>query len=450
VFNFSSTVSDNFQSRFNEFLGVAVTEVSASLDREALDKGKTVPWASERAGNTIHVVFPLTLRRGDLLGEILTILCSKIPTCVVHEGNVGWVEPEWSAEAQRRLLGIAAALQGAPLSFATTSSPIDLTRSAVWQEAAAVALSKPGGVRDARASVLPNNVAGKSASKYMSTVFSSLRSCINSEDTLAAVHTLQALIKLWCREQAKEALALVRRQRISWGEVLKKGAPTEIKKVRGVDNTNVVTPIKPSRSPWISGAERTQLSSLFSSIWSKPDEIRKRWIGLTPSEQHLQFSSYVNEVRSAYADMSSVASSTHAKLGHRKRWIVAQVEELGKDPKNKKEKKNQFTWSTIFFKSDLRGARESVKKVFCPAHYLGNLGKADECLGFMYGLYNNAKYIDWRQVEIEFDKPIVDLFKEWYKRFAPNLELIVTIPEATNLEDDNRFAAISERESADQ
>jgi hypothetical protein len=345
-------------------------------------------------------------------------------------------------------MGLFAALQGPPDSFAASSSPVDLARVAVWIEAALIALSKPGGVKDARGTVVPGLLSGnKSASKYLSNVFATLRGCTVEDDALGALKTLEVLLKMWCRQQEQLALDLVRHQKISWGEVLRKAAPMKRKKIKGVDTYILDPPTKPSKSPWLLQAERGYISHLMADCWSQPDMRRKQWLALDARDQHLQFSAYVTLVKGDYDQMNALSQAVHAKLGHRKKWILEGCEAASVVPRNKKDKIDSFKWSVAFFKLDLSRLHEGGKRVFSPAHYLGHKYEADTIYTWLCGLPANAD-IKWETCPLDVDKDLINLFKVWTERFRPNLQMNIPAPETLqSVEQGNIFEMLPVEEA---
>jgi hypothetical protein len=440
--SYSGAMTVDDQSRYENYLTTASGDLSEKLALSGLGENASRPFYSEREGSAMYVVFPLTVTRGDTLAELLTLLMSNIPTVVISKGSQGWVEPTWSATASRQLIGFIAALQGPPTSFATSSSPIDLTRTAVWIEAAQAALSRPGGVKDAYGAVVPSSIAGdKSAAKYLSNVYATLRGCTTDENVLEAIKTLEKLIKLWCRDQGDKALHLVRQQKISWSAVLRKAAPMKKKKVKGTETFVLSPPTKPSKSPWLTQAERGYLSHLTAAEWAAPDKKREEWQLLTAEQQHIQFLSFVKAVKLSYDTMNGTSQAIHAKLGHRKRWVYSCCENKDVAPRNKKDKADPFKWAAAFYKLDLTAVIERGKKVFNPAHYLENKFEADNTFTWLLGL-ENSKEIAWSECPYK-DPNLHMLFKIWLERFSPSLE-IQSSPEepSDSLESENPFRSL--------
>jgi hypothetical protein len=344
-------------------------------------------------------------------------------------------------------MGMVSALHGSPESFNTSSSPVDLTRLALWTLSCNAALSVPGGVADAQGLVVPTEVGGaKSCTKYLDRVYGSLRAVSSEPMHQGAIATLQRLFKLWMKETREPALALVRKHRISWGAVLKSGSPQETKKVKGTVIRQIKSPPKPSRSPFLSNVERQALSSLLASEWDRPTELREQWLALAASEQHDQFPRYVRELKEYYERISKLSSGMHAKLGHRKKWIHAACEEAGVAPKRKKDRSNEFVWASAFFKLDLQKINLSVALVFSPAHYLEN--KYD-CITIQDNLWDEDRMITSVDCTREVCGDTVDLWKEWATRFLPNFSVDSdVVPRAETLQDDNPFAHLPDSQES--
>jgi len=319
---------------------------------------------------------------------------------------------------------------------------VDLTRTALWIEACAQAVSSPGSSDKVRSTVIPQNVSGdKSAKRYLNTVFATLRGSAPDEKSQDAINTLILLTKLWAKNQREEALSLVRSQKIAWSEVLYKGAPYTSKKVKGRTVKVLTSPLKPSRSPWVAQGEGQNLSKLFSDIWSAPDLIRNEWNSLSPESQHTLFKDYVSRVRDAYNLMSSVSASVNSRLGHRKKWVYKAVEEAGLRL-NKKDTKDPFKWSLAFYKQDLTRLGEPVKQVFNPAHFLETREDADIIFTEIKG-FGSSERIDWEGLRRDRNPTVVNLFKAWVDRFQPNLETIIRVPEVDSLENMNAFEPLT-------
>jgi len=306
-------------------------------------------------------------------------------------------------------------------------------------------------VKDAHGVVLPTAIGGaKSASKYLARVIAGLRSGLPDENTSGALKTLELLIKAWQRSQSSNALELVRKNKIAWGTVQMAGSPTVIKKGKKgrPDQQVIVSPSKPSQSPWLSQQERVKLSKIFADRWSRPDEIRKEWVKLPEREQHKQYNTFVQRLKDHYADISRISSSVHAKLGHRKNWIFKAVEANGLMPKSKKDKEDNFKISTIFFSSvNLPVLGLAVKKEFAPMQYLDEntfhtATTWGNCTGSTSSLFKPTE----SDFTLEDDGVAYELWQIWASKFQPVFQKSVVIPEAKGLKDDNPFIALTQAE----
>jgi hypothetical protein len=269
-------------------------------------------------------------------------------------------------------------------------------------------------------SVVPDTVSGAdSANKYLAKTFAALRA-VSNEDDLPSIKTLEQLLQLWRKDQEEDALILLTSHKIPWGSVLVRGAPTERKTVKKQLITQIVSPPKPSKSPWVSGAERTYLSGYFKEVWEHPEELRKQWVELTPQQQHANFTVFVKHIREHYELMKKISSGVNAKLGHRKKWIEEVCREAGVQPKSKKDKGNMFLWTTAFFKRDLTklGHHQSLVRTFAPNHYLeGNEWIED----FGVILRAEGKIENPASIPEGIPEERKGLWSEWVVRFQPNL-----------------------------
>jgi len=373
LYSFAPDASPEFQERINALSQRMGQHIDTTLKLDSLGGSSDKPFSAVRDGEVIHLMYPQHVNQGDLLAAVITALASQIPTCVLHESAAGWAEPDWSAESRRHLGGLLMGLEAVHKSFSHTSSPADLARISLWVTACSAALSRPGGVSDAVGDVLPPSIGGrKSASKYMAKVISGLRSNILDDTCLKAIDALVMLIKVWQRASYDQALTVVRKNRINWSAVLFRAAPTEIiKGKRGKpDQTITRSPPKPSRSPWLSTGERSELGTLFKDEWSFLEGYRTRWVALSPEQQHRQFNTFIREIKSRYERLNSLSNMLHARLGKRKIWIEKVCRADGFRPKPKKDEAESFLLSAYFFKKDLTKLDIRVKKVFAPVSYL--------------------------------------------------------------------------------
>jgi len=372
-YSFAPDASTEFQRYINELSKSMGKHIDTTLKLSSLGSDDTIAFNCVRDGDVVHLMYPQNVKQGDLLAAVITAIASSIPTCIVHESSAGWSEPEWTPECRKHLGGLLVGLEGAPQSFAHTSSPSDLARISLWLTTCAAALSRPGGVADAHGDVLPTSIGGqKSASKYMLKVISGLRSAVNDEACLKAIETLSTLIKLWQKNRYDESLSIVRKCKLAWSSVLFRAAPTEIikgKKNRP-DQTIIRSPPKPSRSPWLSPAERSELGNLFKDKWSFLEGYRKRWQALIPEQQHRQMNTFIRDIKHEYEMLNSLSNSLHSKLGKRKYWIERVCRQDSFKPKPKKNESESFLLSAHFFKKDLSSLSISVKKTFSPYAYL--------------------------------------------------------------------------------
>jgi len=373
LYSFASDASPEFQNYLSDLMEKFVDHVDNNLALSSLGADTSYPFSAVRDGEVVHLMYPQHVQKGDLLAAVITALASTIPTCVLHESTAGWSEPEWSTESRRHLGGILTGIQAVPESFSHTSAPADLARISMWITTCAAALSRPGGVADAQGDVLPSTVGGqKSASKYMTKVIAGLRSSVTDDSCLKAIDTLSMLLKIWQKENYDKALTIVRKCKIGWSSVLFRAAPTEIiKGKRGKpDQTVVRSPVKPSRSPWLSPAERSELGKIFKDEWSFLEEFRSRFVALSPEQQHRQFNSYIRRIKEKYEHLNGLSNSTHSRIGKRKYWIERVCKQDNYKPKAKKNESESFLLSMHFYKKDLTKLDMRVKKIFSPLTYL--------------------------------------------------------------------------------
>jgi len=444
LYSYSPDVSPEFQKRVDDFVSGTEASLRARLARQAMGESTDIPFASVREGERLNIIVPLMIQRGDALAELIMLIASKVPTAVLLEGTVGWSEPIWTSESSRHLMGLVAAVQGSPNSFASSSSPVDLARLAVWVSACNSALSVPGGVENTVGAVLPSEIGGaKSASKYLSKVFASLRAVSSENNHLQAINTLERLLKLWYKSIRAEALELVRKNKINWGTVLLAGSPTEKKKVKGVMITHVRAPAKPSRSPFLSGKEKQVISSILAPVWNRPDQLRTAWNDMAAEQQHASFGNYVKSLKEHYDNINKISTSMHSKLGHRKKWIHAACDDKDAVPSKKKDKSNEFIWTANFFKLDLTDINLSVALVFAPSHYL--VEQKYESDTILARLFGRNRVLQASEITEQLCGVTTDLWREWVARFEPDMTLIQgAVPEATTLQDTNPFGDLPE------
>jgi hypothetical protein len=458
--SFSPDTTGDFQKAVSSFIQDATGRLIASLGTAKLQGDKDIPaFCTSRVGDVVHLYWPKHVKSGDLMAEIIGHLASQVPTVIIHECDKGWAEPEWTRDQRLRLLGIVAALQGTPDSFASSSSPLDIMRVAVWLRACTVALSKKGGVNDAISAPLPPSIGGeKSASKYILKTLQGLKAGQTDQGVLSAVAALDTLLTLWTKLQGDQALELIRKQKISWGTVLNAGAPTIKKKDKGREITQVLYPLKPSRSPWVTKSEAVALSAYFAPLWERDKEMRDKWLKLPADEQHATYKEQVKEVTKHFDLLKTVSTSVNARLGHRKRWIYMAVRRANKAPTKKNEKNNPFVWSSQFFKIDLSKAGLSIALSFAPYHYLADPDTGgDDFIQRSWALAREQEDKHLKFVEgVLPSKNLERLWKIWLDYFKPEaLEELSKIPDSSGIKDDNKFGALpvddwEEPESSDE
>jgi hypothetical protein len=449
VYSFSPDVSPEFQEQINEFTKGANDSLRAQLSRHSIGEDKSTPFASVREGEIINVVIPLTITRGDALAELIMLIASQLPTAVLIQGTEGWEEPQWTGESSRHLMGIVSAIQAPPDSFAMSSSPVDLARLAVWISACHSAISAPGGVEGTVDSVIPTEVGGaKSASKYLTKLFGALRAISSEKKHTQAIMTLERLLKLWYKEVREQSLALVRRNKISWGALVNKAAPTITKKIKGNMVTSIKSPSKPSRSPYLSGKEKQALSSILKPEWELIDKFRETWNALPAEEQHKHYGGFIKEIKRHFEDLNRISTSVHSKLGHRKKWIHKICEDLGCAPTKKKDKSNEFVWTQNFFKNSLTGINISIALVFAPSHFL--IDEKYDGQNIVGRLFNRRdRQLTPADTTQTLCGATTALWVEWVTRFAPTPSVpIGEIPDAESISDENYYTALVDADNA--
>jgi hypothetical protein len=226
-------------------------------------------------------------------------------------------------------------------------------------------------------------------------------------------------------------------------------APTESKKVKGHLITQIKAPSKPSRSPFLSGKEKQALSSLLAPLWNTPEQMRDIWVSLSAKEQHSEYSDYVKALKQHFEHINKVSTSIHAKLGHRKKWIHAACEERGVAPTSKKDKANEFAWTSNFFKMNNTEINLPVSLVFAPNHYLTDPKyAADDILFKLWLRAPKDGFLASDDCTEEICGVSVELWKEWANRFHPDPAMsLVDVPKAETLGDTNPYAELDEAEA---
>jgi hypothetical protein len=446
VHSYDPASTEEFRKEVDRFIGNAEARLTASLGELGLgEEAKATAFSSSRLGETIHVWWPQRVQSGDVLAELIGSLIAKIPTTIVHQGTSGWSEPEWTRDQRLRLFGIASALSGPPESFSYSSSPVDIMRVAVWLNSCSIALSKPGGVRDAVAAVLPTEVGGaKSASKYILKTLQGLKAGQTDAGVISAIGTLDSLLKLWMKNQGNTALALVRKNKIAWGTVLNAGAPTTKKKVKGNEVTQISTPFKPSRSPWLSEGERKAVAKIYEPMWSGLEESRKSWNAMTSQSQHENFYKVQKAITLHFENLKATSTHVHAVLGRRKKWIYDAVRSAGKVPKSKKDKANPFSWSSAFFKLNLTSTGLAVALVFSPWQWLPSSHEPDKIIHDIWSATTDVN--DFKISTSHLSGHCDDcrkLWTLWIEYFEPRARVgLQQVPDPLSIPSSNKFASL--------
>jgi hypothetical protein len=309
-----------------------------------------------------------------------------------------------------------------------------------------MALSKPGGVRDAHGSVLPPSIGGKSSGKYLTRILAGLRANVTDEKCLKAIDTLWQLLKIWQKNNAQKALTIVRKCKIGWSTLLLASGPTRvIKGKKGKpDQTVLTSPPKPSKSPWLSAKERSAISDLFKPEWTRLETIREKWVLLEPEEQHTKYSTYQKEIRNLFQELHSISSNVHAKLGKRKHWIEAVCKEDGYKPKPKRDEAVSFLLTSHFFSKDITKLDNRVKKVFAPVSYLdGKTFGVDTTWSNLLPSEKDSRLAEADDFSTEDDGKAYRLWQIWAEQFVPNLpNKSVKLEEAPPVKTTNFFAAL--------
>jgi len=448
LFSFASDATPEFQTQIATLTEGFGRYIDSNLKLSSLGGDVSAPFSAVRDGDVVHLMYPQHVKQGDLFAAVITAFASQVPTCVLHQSSAGWSEPEWSSESRRHLAGLLSGLESVPQSFAHTSSPADLARISLWITACASALSVPGGVGDTQGDVLPSSVGGqKSASKYMLKVISGLRSNITDESCLKAVDTLSVLIKLWQKSKRVEALSIAKKCKLSWSAILFRAAPTEVikGKKRQPDQTVIRPPVKPSRSPWLSPSERSELGNLLKDDWSFLEAFRSRFIALSPEQQHRQFNKYISDIKSGFEKLNALSSSIHAKLGKRKYWIERVCRTDGYKPKPKKGESESFLLSAHFFKKNLSTLDLRVKKAFAPVQYLPEERFRSESVWSNILASSDTVRLSAVDFTLEEDGIAYRLWQIWADMTLPRIEAqIDRIEDPPQSDDFNPFLVLAE------
>jgi hypothetical protein len=87
-YSYAPDVSQEFRERVEQYTTGALRDLENQVSRNALGDAEALPFASGREGEIITVVVPLTMARGDTLAELILLLASQLPSCVLRQGEV--------------------------------------------------------------------------------------------------------------------------------------------------------------------------------------------------------------------------------------------------------------------------------------------------------------------------------------------------------------------------
>lgn len=423
---------DKILSNIESILAKAAETLSMAVIHGATEASKEAPaWQLSRTGERYILHVPSTLDSDDLLSSLIMIVASQSPNVAFTTTKADYHAPEYTTECRKMIAGLITGLHGPPKSFSVNTDPITIASTSLWAQACSIALSDPQAPKDAKAFVLPKLIGGDSARKYLNKINLVIKACGN-EGTSVPVTTMDALLKNWCRDQGKEALKLVRRQRISWSWVLNKGATWDIIKKRGKpDQKRLKTPAKPNSSPWCSGTESKAIGEIYKDEWEIVPEISEKWKVMTAEEQHSSFDKTVKEVRTAFATMYTTSQSVNAKLGHRKRHVIAKLETDGIMPKRKEERSNNFLLGQKFFKTDLTGLHKSVKFEFFPLRSLAK-DKEEESTVMAIAVKFAQQAPNYDLDSLNDKDPQERMTKWWIEKFQPTADKTETWLPAEN------------------
>lgn len=434
---------DAILSKLDEILARAAITLSNAVIHGATEAATATPaWTLTRQGEQYIVHVPSSLDSDDLLSSIIMITASKSPNVAFTTTTAEYSAPTYTNEARKMLAGIITGLHGPPKSFSVNSDPVTIASTSLWAQACSIALSDPQAPKSVKAFVLPSNIGTETARKYLNKINLIVKAC-GSDLTSVPVTTMDALLKNWCRDQGKTALALVRQQKISWSWVLSKGATWDIIKKRGrPDQKRLKTPAKPNSSPWCSGTESKAIGEIYDADWKAVSEISDRWKKLSAEEQHDSFDIIVREVRDAYSTMYTTSQSINAKLGHRKRHVLAKLETDGCMPRKKEEKSNNFLLGQRFFKLDLTTLSKEAKFEFFPARSLSK-DKQEESEAMLVAVELAKQCPNYGLEGLDSSKPRERMIKWWVEKFQPKCDKNDTWIEADHaVATKNRFSLL--------
>jgi len=404
------------QSRL-EYLLAKADELStlATEQTEGSDK-QVLPYSYTLSDNHLQVWLPRDFEDQDLLSSTIFRFLSEsgLKVTTVFLSGV-FPNVALTRESHNFLIGLLTTLNSdAPLSFAHTSSTIDLTKKGMWLAACNKYASKNANVPDVRCSVVPQKLLGDtSASKFLAAQVSKLRS--SSSEITQAVSLLEQLMHNWINLHLDECKNVIVRNKIPWSDVLFKATSTEKVRTKTGYVTRVKVPFKPTRSPWLYNWERTYLEQILKNEfdWEKP--LREAWTKLEAPSQHQLYSEYVSKLRNAYARACTLATSVNGTLGKRKALLERYMKQVSID----KSKKNILYYKAqealkLAWQSRKGDFKESVK-FMNPETYLMKID-----IGFLELTSSEQKLSE--EVKVSKEMAAKDAVKGLVQRYLKEFE----------------------------
>jgi hypothetical protein len=439
---------DKVLTDFEKILAAAQSTCDKVLETaSAKASDRTPAWTINRVGSQYVAYLPANLDTEDPLSAAITLLLSRCPNVAINTTVEAFETLNLTSEASKMLMGIIAAMQGPPRSYASSTSPTDLAQTSLWILASQMAVSSPDCPKDVKGIVIPEKIGSDSNRKYLTKIFSTLRTCAKDEVQRVAVHAIDTAVHIWARSQSDIALELVKSQRISWSAVLAKAGTWETKKVKGKEMKRLLIPHKPNASPWCSATESKALSDIYAGTWEEPSRLAAEWKKLDAVMQHSLFESFVKELKASFAKQQKISQTVSARLGHRKRHILSFIQAEGQMPKKKSEQTDNFRLRDIFYKLDLSKLDEKIKYQFYPS--LATCVDKEEESSVMARAFALAK--DWEKSLGGLDKrhPRDRMEGFWLNKFKPATpkDLVWNSANA-EIETSNRFSLLPDEESS--
>lgn len=327
----------------------------------------------KNAEGRLRINYPISAENGVIVSLLRALI--SVTNCEIHpieEKSGKYIDPQWSPAARVILEGIRNTIVHNDFSYNFGTENTAQETSAlvnVWLTWKVVGkVDNP----NFKTIVIPTECRGETVKVRVEKMkIALINECKNPEQK-TAVSSLFSLLVQYSNKVSDIILARVKENKIGWGHIRQHIVPSTLvkRKTRGSTKTmreyEVIT--HSDKSAYAAPHEKKILPIILLNKEYDNGNWKKSWEQLSATEQHLLYSDFIKEAKTAYNEYKTIHTMIMQRIGRRKNIITDMLTANKLMPDLKKGKSNAYDVGHAFYSNDMLG------KVNAQHHHLWSPG----------------------------------------------------------------------------